>query len=130
MYLQNTLRLYEPCVCVSGCIRDTPDGGSLCLQTSGVAGQCRERREGGGGTKRSQEVTAGGSPTEFKWKTMRNPRSPDGPDEITRKTGNGGLDAVHSSTRSMNRCCPAHAHTHTTATRYKQIREGTAGEDE
>lgn len=57
------------------------------------------------------------------------PASPDRRDEITRKMGNGGLDAVHLYARSMHRCYPAHAHAHTPSTGYKQIGETTTGED-
>lgn len=35
----------------------------------------------------------------------------------------------HRHARSMHRCYPAHAHTQTTSTRYKQAGETTTGED-
>lgn len=115
------------CMCVSFGIRDAPGGSSLRLETSGVARQCRglgegEEQGGHGGCYGHQANC-------IQVEDHQEPACPDGQDETTRKIGNAGLDAVHSYASSMSRCYPARAHTHTTSTRRKQIRETTTGED-
>lgn len=103
------------CMCVSVGIRDTPGRSSQRRETSGVARQCRRQREG-----EEQGGHRGGYGHQANCIQVENHQklaSPDGQDETTRKIGNGGLDAVHLYARSMHRCYPAHAHTHTTSTR-------------
>lgn len=87
------------------------------LQSSGVARQCAEwtEAEKQGGHRGCYRHRANSIQVEDHQKS----KSPNGPDEITRKTGNGTLDSVHLCARSKHRCYPAHAQPHQIETNYR-----------
>lgn len=126
-YTHSGAACFGVCMCVSVGIRDTPGRSSLCLETSGAARRCRGWREGE--KQGGHRGFCGHQANCIQVEDRQKPASPDGRDETTRKIENGGLDVVHLYARSMHRCYPANAHTHTTSTRHKQIRETTTGED-
>lgn len=118
------------CACVSQLVLGTHLAEAACAWRPQVwrHNAVNGRMEGGRETRRWQgllrapgQLYSSGRPSET--------RIPDGQGETTRKIGNGGLDAVHLHARSMHRCYPAHAHTHTPSATYKQITQITTGED-
>lgn len=103
---------------------DTPGRSRLCLETSGGAGGWRKgEKQGGRWGCRGHQANC------IQVEDHQEPASLGGQDETAWKIGSGGLDDVHLWARSVHRCYPAHAHSLTTSTRYKQMRATTTGED-